>query len=86
MQLLDLSGIHFRLRLAAATLEDVRCTFEQCLLPLMDHRRVYAKTARQLCNRLLAFQGFQRDPCLELGPVLIALRQRGLSPVWKTPS
>jgi hypothetical protein len=88
MQLLDLSGIRLRLRRAAATLEDVRRPFEQRLLPLMHHRRVYAKTARQLRNRLLALQGFQRNPCLEFGPVLLALRHRQ-SPILEdqqTPS
>ena len=76
MQLLDLRGIRRRLRRVAATLEDVRRTFEQCLLPLMHHRRMYAKTARQLRHRLFALQGLERYLCLELGPVLLALRHR----------
>jgi hypothetical protein len=60
----------------AATLEDVRRPFEQRLLPLMDHRRVYVETARQLGNRLLALKGLQRNPRLELGLVLLTLHHR----------
>ena len=46
------------------------------LRQLMDHRRVYPETARQLRNRLLALQGLRCNPCLEPGPVLLALRHR----------
>jgi hypothetical protein len=42
----------------------------------MNHCRVNAKPARQLGNRLLALQGFQRNPRLELGLVLLPFRHR----------
>lgn len=76
MEFFDLRRIRPRLRMDAPTLEDVRRPFEQCLLPLMDHRWVYVETARQLGNRLLALQRLQGNPRLELGLVLLTLRHR----------
>jgi hypothetical protein len=74
MKILEAVGVHLRLRVVATTLEDVRRPFEQRLLPLMNHRRVNAKPARQLGNRLLTLQGIKRNPCFELRLVLLAFR------------
>ena len=59
-----------------ATLEDIPGPFDQSLLSLMNHRRVYVETARQLGDRLLTLQGLQGNPCLKLGLMLLALRHR----------
>jgi hypothetical protein len=59
-----------------ATLEDIPGPFDQSLLSLMNHRRVYVETARQLGDRLLTLQGLQGNPYLKLGLMLLALRHR----------
>jgi len=60
---------------ARATLE-IACTLDQGFLPVMDHRRVSAETARHFGDRLLTLQGLKSNPGLKLGLVLFALRHR----------
>ena len=74
VQLLDPPRIGLRFRWRSTALEDIRRTIEQCLLPLMDHRRVNTEPACQLGHRLLTLQRFQRNPRLELGFVNLAFR------------
>jgi hypothetical protein len=73
---LDEGSVRLWLRVVTATLEDLRRPFEQGLLPLMDHRWVITKPARQIRNRLLPLQGFKGNPRLELRLVLLAFRHR----------
>jgi hypothetical protein len=46
MEILDAAGIRLQRRRVTTTLEDLRRSFEQRLLPLMDYRRMDLETAR----------------------------------------
>jgi hypothetical protein len=58
----------------AAALEDARSTFQQVILPLMDHRRVDAMGRGQFRYSALALQGLQRNTRLECRVVVPAFR------------
>ncbi len=60
--------------LSGCPLEKARCAFEQCSPPLMDNRRVDAKSTGQFADRLLALQRFQRNLGLELRMILLPFR------------
>jgi hypothetical protein len=69
-------------RSLTTTFKNARCTFQQRLLSLMDHRRMNLISGHQLRNSALALQNLQRNTSLELRVMVSVFRHVLISSSW----